>query len=80
MKAFRCRVCDNPLHFENSGCVSCGSRLGFSRSERAIVPVDEKGRYVDADGLEWHVCRNLTLSGCTWLTDDRRRRSASAAT
>jgi hypothetical protein len=49
--------------------VSCDSRLGFSRSERAIVPVDEKGRYVDADGLEWFLCRNLTLSGCTWLTD-----------
>ena len=68
MKAFRCRVCDKPLHFENSRCVSCDSRLGFSRSERAIVPVDEKGRYVDADGLEWFLCRNLTLSGCTWLT------------
>ena len=69
MKAFRCRVCDKPLHFENSRCVSCGTRLGFSRSERAIVPVDEKGRYVDADGLEWFLCRNLTLSGCTWLTE-----------
>jgi hypothetical protein len=69
VKAFRCRVCDKPLHFENSRCVSCGTRLGFSRSERAIVPVDEKGRYVDADGLEWFLCRNLTLSGCTWLTD-----------
>jgi hypothetical protein len=22
---------------------------------------------VDADGLVWHVCRNLNLSGCTWL-------------
>jgi hypothetical protein len=62
-------VCDKPLHFENSRCVSCGTRLGFSRSERAIVPVDEKGRYVDADGLEWFLCRNLTLSGCTWLTE-----------
>jgi hypothetical protein len=49
--------------------VSCGTRLGFSRVERAIVPVDEKGRYVDAEGHEWHVCRNLTLSGCTWLAE-----------
>jgi hypothetical protein len=69
VKAYRCRVCDNSLHFENSRCVSCGTRLGYSRGERAIVPVDEKGRYVDADGLEWFRCRNLTLSGCTWLTD-----------
>jgi hypothetical protein len=67
VKAFRCRVCQNALHFENSQCVSCGTRLGYSREERAIVPV-EAGRYVDADGGVWHVCRNLQLSGCTWLT------------
>ncbi|MEQ6903657.1 putative zinc-binding metallopeptidase [Nocardioides sp. YIM 152588] len=67
MKAFACRVCGNPLYFENSVCVSCGSHLGFSRDERAIVVLDERGRYVDAAGLVWHVCRNLNLSGCTWL-------------
>ncbi len=67
MKAFRCRVCDNSLHFENSVCVSCGTRLGFSRDERALVPLDEKGVYVDASGAAWYVCCNITLSGCTWL-------------
>jgi hypothetical protein len=60
-------VCDSQLFFENSVCVSCGSALGFSRAERAIVPVDERGQYVDGAGLVWHVCRNLNLSGCTWL-------------
>jgi hypothetical protein len=67
VKAFRCRVCDNTLHFENSVCVSCGTALGYSRGERAIVPVDDQGQYVDATGLVWHVCANLGLSGCTWL-------------
>ena len=67
MKAFSCRVCDNPLYFENSVCVSCGTALGYSRAEHEIVPVDETGTYVDADGLVWHVCANLNLSGCTWL-------------
>ena len=65
MKSYRCRVCDNPLYFENSVCVSCGTALGFSRQERAIVPVDKQGRYVDATGLVWWVCKNLNLSGCT---------------
>ena len=60
-------MCDNQLFFENSVCVSCGTSLGFSREERAIVPVDEDGRYVDSSGLVWHVCANLGLSGCTWL-------------
>lgn len=67
MKAYRCRVCGNPLYFENSVCVSCGTALGYSRGERAIVPVDDAGVYVDAGGWIWHVCRNLSLSGCTWL-------------
>lgn len=68
MKSFRCRTCENVLFFENSLCVSCGSALGFSRAERAIVPVED-GRYVDASGAVWHVCANLNVSGCTWLTE-----------
>ena len=67
MKTYTCRRCGNPLFFENSICVRCGANLGYSRAERAIVPVDGQGRYVDPDGLVWHVCRNLNLSGCTWL-------------
>ena len=67
MKSYRCRVCSSPLYFENSICVSCGVGLGYSRDEADIVPVGLDGRYVDADGLIWHVCRNLNLSGCTWL-------------
>ena len=67
MKAFSCRVCGNTLYFENSLCVSCGTALGYSRNEHEIVPVDEDGRYVDREGLVWHVCANLNLSGCTWL-------------
>jgi hypothetical protein len=68
VKAYRCRVCDNALYAENSVCVSCGTSLAYAREERAIVPVDERGAYVDAAGLVWWICRNLDLSGCTWLT------------
>ncbi|WP_205472790.1 putative zinc-binding metallopeptidase [Nocardioides sp. SYSU D00038] len=70
MKAYRCRVCDNPLHFENSVCVACGTALGYARDERAIVPVDDRGRYRDQAGRTWHVCRNLALTGCTWLAPE----------
>lgn len=67
MKAFECRNCHNRLFFENSVCVSCGTALGYSRAEREIVPVDAQGRYVDAGGAVWWVCRNLNVSACTWL-------------
>ena len=67
MKSYKCRVCGNVLYFENSICVSCRTGLGYSRAERDIVPVDLAGKYVDSEGWIWHVCRNLSLSGCTWL-------------
>lgn len=67
MKAFTCRTCSSRLFFENSVCVACGTALGYARAEQAIVPVDESGTYVDPAGLVWQVCRNLNLSGCTWL-------------
>ncbi len=68
MRAFVCRRCGSALYFENSACVSCGTALGYSREERAIVPVDDRGRYVGTDGLVWWLCRNRRLSGCTWLS------------
>lgn len=67
MKSYTCRVCGNALYFENSVCVGCGTGVGYSRRERDLVPVDERGVYVDAGLWIWHVCRNLNLSGCTWL-------------
>lgn len=79
MKAFVCRVCSNPLYFENSVCVSCGTALGFSRQEREIVPVDAERQYVDGDGLVWVVCTNLLLSGCTWLVRTRGEQCDSCA-
>ncbi|MET0784526.1 MAG: putative zinc-binding metallopeptidase, partial [Leifsonia flava] len=60
-------MCASPLYFENSLCVVCGTSLGYSRGEGEIVPVGRDGRYVDSAGWIWHVCRNLNLSGCTWL-------------
>lgn len=61
-------MCGNALYFGNSSCVSCGTWLGFSRLEKAIVPVDEHGQYVDTHSRVWHVCANNALSGCTWLS------------
>jgi hypothetical protein len=57
MEAFTCRECGNRLYFENSACVSCGSRLAYSREERAIVPVSPEGRYVDSEGGICFACQ-----------------------
>ncbi|MFT4087573.1 MAG: putative zinc-binding metallopeptidase [Gordonia sp. (in: high G+C Gram-positive bacteria)] len=68
MKTYACANCGNRLYAENSVCVQCGVALGYSRADDAIYPVDERGVYVDGQGFLWHVCRNLGLSGCTWLS------------
>ena len=71
MNRYRCRNCGTALYFENSVCLGCSASLGFSRGEADIVPlerVDGALAYVDDSGRRWVVCRNLDLSGCTWLT------------
>lgn len=70
MKAHHCEICAHPLYVGNTRCESCGSAVGFHRGERRIVPVDATGRWTDAEGRDWFVCRNLDLSGCTWLAPE----------
>ena len=69
MKAYRCRVCDHRLFFENSVCLRCGTLLGYSSQQRALVPLDEELAHVDPAGRRWQRCRNFELSGCTWLAE-----------
>lgn len=49
--------------------MACGSLLGYSREQHTIVAVNAHGVYVDESGKSWRLCRDLNLSGCTWLSD-----------
>ena len=69
MRAFSCRVCANPLFFDNVVCVSCGATLAYARREHDIVPIRPDGIYVDAERWVWHPCVNRDLFGCPWLTE-----------
>jgi hypothetical protein len=77
VKAHRCRICGNPLFFENTRCESCGSALAYSLVEDAIVPLTD-GRYVAADGTAGYPCAN-DLAACTWLAADAGAFCASCA-
>lgn len=70
MKKQSCSDCGSAVFFENSACLSCGTRLGYLREAGAVVAVDEQGNHRDASGKIRHVCANLQLSGCTWLAPD----------
>jgi hypothetical protein len=60
------------LAFENSLCLSCGSRLGFSLDDMALLVIasgadSEHGGAVDSS--EYQLCANLHLAECNWLVE-----------
>lgn len=72
MRDFNCPNCGQRLAFENSLCLSCGSRLGFSLDDMALLVIasgadSEHGGAVDSD--DYRLCANLHLAECNWLVE-----------
>lgn len=72
MRDFTCPTCGQRLAFENSVCLHCGSALGFSLNDMALLviasgPESEHGGAVDAG--EYQLCANLHLAECNWLVE-----------
>jgi len=70
MRDFHCPNCGQRLTFENSTCLSCGSALGFSLSEMALLVIakgdaSDHAGFVDAN--EYQLCGNRNLAECNWL-------------
>jgi hypothetical protein len=84
MRDFHCPNCGQRLAFENSACLACGSALGFSLDQRALLVIatghggDHAGA-VAAD--DYQLCANLHVAECNWLvsTDYSGRLCASCA-
>jgi hypothetical protein len=58
------------LAFENSVCLNCRSRLGFSLQDRAllvIAPEEESEHAGAVDEGEYRLCANLHAAECNWL-------------
>lgn len=72
MRDFICPKCGQHLAFENSMCLSCKSRLGFSLEDMALLVIasgEESAQpgFVDAD--EYELCANLYFAECNWLVE-----------
>jgi hypothetical protein len=70
MRDFHCPSCGQRLTFENSACLSCGSALGFSLGQMAllVIATGEQGEHAGAvDADEYELCANLYLAECNWL-------------
>ena len=72
MRDFNCPNCGQRLAVENSLCLSCGSSLGFSLPDMALLVIasgveSEHGGAVDS--AEYQLCANLYLAECNWLVE-----------
>lgn len=71
MRDFNCPNCGQRLAFENSTCLKCGSALGFSLDQMALLVISEGGDSTDhtgfVDAAEYQLCANLRLAECNWL-------------
>jgi hypothetical protein len=70
MRDFNCPNCGQRLTFENSTCLNCGSALGFSLEQMALLVITD-GETSDKPGFvsaaEYELCANRQLAVCNWL-------------
>ncbi len=70
MRDFHCPNCGQRLTFENSTCLNCGSALGFSLDQMALLVIVEGDASDHAgfvDAADYQLCANLQLAECNWL-------------
>jgi hypothetical protein len=70
MRDFHCPNCGQRLTFENSACLACGSSLGFSLDQMALLVIakgDESDHAGAVDAGDYQLCANLHLAECNWL-------------
>jgi hypothetical protein len=72
VRDFNCPNCGQRLAFENSLCLSCGSALGFSLDDMALLVIAsgaEHGGTVDSSRFQ--LCANMHVAQCNWLVEKR---------
>jgi hypothetical protein len=72
VRDFNCPNCGQRLAFENSLCLNCGSPLGFSLADMAllvIAPEEESEHGGAVAASQYELCTNLHLAECNWLVE-----------
>ncbi|MGO9943758.1 MAG: putative zinc-binding metallopeptidase [Rhodoblastus sp.] len=70
MKIFTCQVCGNAVHFENTICVKCKSRLGFATDQMELSVVESDGdrwKTLSDRSRSYVFCANAAAGACNWL-------------
>ncbi len=73
MRIFNCDTCGNPVYFDSTQCVSCGSRLGFVPKDMKVhaVTEGEDGLWMTPglSGTGLRFCANAVDDVCNWMID-----------
>lgn len=64
MKRFACPKCATEVHFDNSRCLTCSTRLGYESALEEFLPVSE-----DDAQAKPGICENRAVAGCNWLVE-----------
>jgi hypothetical protein len=69
LKLFTCDGCGNLVYFENTRCLSCDRRLGFSSTDRDMLALDPDGERLvpTRGGIAVRFCANAAFDACNWL-------------
>ncbi|MBO1076245.1 zinc-binding metallopeptidase family protein [Roseomonas marmotae] len=73
MRLFKCQVCGNVLHFENTRCVKCDTTLGYLPEQNTLSALDPVGGEEAlwsaraAAGRGYRFCDNARQQACNWL-------------
>lgn len=71
MKLFKCQVCGNTVHFENTLCLNCGAALGYIPdrfSMSALTPSGDVWLAAGDPSRRFRSCANAQIGACNWLT------------
>lgn len=63
-------VCEQPIYFRNSSCLSCSKALAYDPLHFMVVsltPLDNGVFAADQTGAKVRRCANLDKAGCNWL-------------
>jgi hypothetical protein len=71
MLTFVCPVCERLVTFESTGCLHCGSELGYESAQRAMSALEE------GPSSRLHRCANARLAACNWLVREEGALCAS---
>ncbi len=71
MRLFTCQKCGQMLHFENSHCLRCNTRLGFLPNLMLLSAIDTMAdgtvTALGNPGTAMIPCGNADAAGCNWL-------------